>query len=69
VTGTAESFPAIHSWRVSLLPQHVSFGQRPFRVHIDPAEDGCDVVNTVADRIRAEFLRRIGLGDLLRPKS
>ena len=41
------------------------FGKRPFRMHIDPAQDGCEVVNAVADRIRAEFLRRIGLGDLL----
>ena len=44
------------------------FGKRPFRVHIDPAQDGCEVVNAVADHIRAEFLRRIGLGDLLAPK-
>jgi NAD(P)-dependent dehydrogenase (short-subunit alcohol dehydrogenase family) len=44
------------------------FGTRPFRTHIDPAQDGCEVVNTVADRIRAEFLRRIGLGDLLTPR-
>lgn len=42
------------------------FGTRPFRTHIDPAEDGCEVVNVVADRIRAEFLRRIGLADLLK---
>jgi NADP-dependent 3-hydroxy acid dehydrogenase YdfG len=44
------------------------FGKRPFRIHIDPAQDGCEVVNAVADRIRAEFLRRIGLGDLLVPR-
>jgi len=44
------------------------FGKRPFRIHIDPAQDGCEVVNAVADRIRAEFLRRIGLGDLLAPR-
>jgi NAD(P)-dependent dehydrogenase (short-subunit alcohol dehydrogenase family) len=44
------------------------FGQRPFRVHIDPSDDGCAVVNAVADRIRAEFLRRIGLADLLSPR-
>jgi NAD(P)-dependent dehydrogenase (short-subunit alcohol dehydrogenase family) len=40
-------------------------GKRPFRVHVDPSGDGCEVVNAVADRIRAEFLRRVGLGDLL----
>ncbi|WP_028536986.1 SDR family NAD(P)-dependent oxidoreductase [Paludibacterium yongneupense] len=42
-------------------------GQRPFRVHIDPADDGCEAVNTLADGKRAAFLRRIGLGDLLHP--
>jgi NAD(P)-dependent dehydrogenase (short-subunit alcohol dehydrogenase family) len=41
------------------------FGKRPFRTHIDPSQDGCEVVNVVADRIRSEFLRRIGLEDLL----
>jgi NAD(P)-dependent dehydrogenase (short-subunit alcohol dehydrogenase family) len=44
------------------------FGKRPFRVHIDPAQDGSEVVSAVADRIRAEFLRRIGLDDLLAPR-
>jgi hypothetical protein len=43
------------------------FGKRPFRVHVDPAQDGAEVVNGVADRVRAEFLRIIGLGDLLKP--
>lgn len=42
-------------------------GKRPFRVHIDPSDDGAAVVNAVADRIRAEFLRRVGLDDLLHP--
>lgn len=45
------------------------FGTRPFRVHIDPAQDGAEVVNAVADRVRAEFLRRIGLWDLLSTSS
>ena len=48
---------------------NMPFGTRPFRTHIDPAQDGCEVVNTVADRVRAEFLRRIGLGDLLAPRK
>jgi NAD(P)-dependent dehydrogenase (short-subunit alcohol dehydrogenase family) len=43
------------------------FGKRPFRMHIDPAQDGAEIVNGVADRVRAEFLRVIGLGDLLTP--
>ena len=42
-------------------------GTRPLRVHIDPADDGAAVVNAVADRIRVEFLNRIGLQDLLHP--
>ncbi|WP_405908054.1 SDR family NAD(P)-dependent oxidoreductase [Streptomyces sp. NBC_00828] len=42
-------------------------GERPFRVHIDPANDGSEEVSRVADRIRAEFLKRIGLEDLLAP--
>ncbi|RBY80235.1 oxidoreductase [Blastococcus sp. TF02-09] len=44
-------------------------GRRPFRVHVDPADDGAEVVNVVGDRIRAEFYRRIGLDDLLRPAA
>ncbi|WP_035347143.1 SDR family oxidoreductase [Edaphobacter aggregans] len=43
------------------------FGKRPFRVHIDPTQDGAEVVNMVSDRVRAELLRRIGLADLLAP--
>ena len=44
------------------------FGKRPFRVHIDPTQDGVEVVNGVLDRVRAEMLRRIGLADLLTPR-
>jgi hypothetical protein len=45
------------------------FGKRPFRVHIDPTQDGAEVVNMVSDRVRTELLRRIGLGDLLVPRD
>jgi NAD(P)-dependent dehydrogenase (short-subunit alcohol dehydrogenase family) len=44
-------------------------GTRPFRVHIDPADNGAAVVNAVADRIRVEFLTRIGLDDVLYPHA
>jgi NAD(P)-dependent dehydrogenase (short-subunit alcohol dehydrogenase family) len=44
------------------------FGKRPFRMHIDPSQDGAEIVNGVADRMRAELLRRIGLEDILRPR-
>ena len=44
------------------------FGKRPFRLHIDPSQDGAEIVNGVADRVRAEMFRRIGLEDLLHPR-
>jgi len=44
------------------------FGKRPFRVHVDPTQDGAEVVNMVSDRVRAELLRRIGLTDVLAPR-
>ncbi len=42
------------------------FGTRPFRTHVDPSQDGAEVVNGVADRVRAEMYRNIGLQDLLK---
>ncbi len=45
------------------------FGKRPFRVHIDPTQDGAEVVNAVSNRVRAELLRRIGLTDVLIPRN
>lgn len=49
--------------RVVELPS----GERPFRTHIDPANDGSEEVSVVADRIRTEFYKRLDLEDLLRP--
>lgn len=43
----------------------IEHGKRPFRVHIDPSQDGAEIVNAMADRVRAEMFRRIGLEDLL----
>jgi NAD(P)-dependent dehydrogenase (short-subunit alcohol dehydrogenase family) len=40
-------------------------GQRPFRTHVDPNRNGSEVVSAVADRIRADFYRRLGIDDLL----
>jgi NAD(P)-dependent dehydrogenase (short-subunit alcohol dehydrogenase family) len=45
------------------------FGTRPFRVHIDPSQDGADVGFTVLDRLRAEMLHRVGFSDLLKPRQ
>jgi NAD(P)-dependent dehydrogenase (short-subunit alcohol dehydrogenase family) len=47
--------------RIVALPA----GTRPFRVHVDPADDGSDEVSQVADRVRREFLARVDLADLL----
>jgi hypothetical protein len=43
------------------------FGKRPFRVHIDPTQDGAEVVFAVIDRVRTEMLPRVGLDELLSP--
>ncbi|GAA3723621.1 SDR family oxidoreductase [Streptomyces tremellae] len=44
-------------------------GKRPFRVTVDPADDGSREVSDVADRVRAEFYERIGLTDLLTART
>ena len=74
----------IHNGLASLEPPHANvdavakaiadvvampFGTRPFRVHVDPSDDGAEIVNGVADRMRVELLEKIGLGDLLRPAA
>lgn len=43
------------------------FGKRPFRVHVDPTQDGAEVAFGVIDRVRDEMLNRVGLSDLLHP--
>ncbi|MBN8812808.1 MULTISPECIES: SDR family oxidoreductase [Sphingomonas] len=43
------------------------FGERPFRIHFDPTEDGANIGFAVLDRLRAEMLHRVGLSDLLKP--
>ena len=49
--------------RIVALPP----GTRPFRSHVDPANDGSEAVSAVADVVRRQFLTRIGLEDLLHP--
>ena len=44
-------------------------GRRPFRVYVDPASDGAAVTFTVMDRVREQFLDRIGFQDLLHPRA
>ena len=42
-------------------------GQRPFRVVVDPASDGAAVSYAVIDRVREQFLDRIGFAELRHP--
>jgi NAD(P)-dependent dehydrogenase (short-subunit alcohol dehydrogenase family) len=44
------------------------FGKRPYRVFIDPSQDGAEEVFRVGDRVRREMFRTIGLQDLLAPR-
>ena len=43
-------------------------GQRPLRICIDPADDGAAFSFQVIDRVREQFLHRIGLANLLHPR-
>jgi NAD(P)-dependent dehydrogenase (short-subunit alcohol dehydrogenase family) len=43
------------------------FGERPLRIHVDPDHAGAAGVDAIADQIRADFLRRLGLSDILKP--
>lgn len=44
-------------------------GSRPFRVHVDPSNDGAEVVNGAGDLARREFYQRLGLEELLHVRS
>lgn len=44
-------------------------GKRPYRITVDLVQDGSDIVAAMSDRLRADLLRRIGLGDLLIPAT
>ena len=43
------------------------YGRRPFRVVVDPASDGASVSYAVIDRVREQFLERIGFAELRHP--
>lgn len=62
--GADASLVADEIARIVALP----VGERPYRVHVDPADDGSEEVSKVADRVREEFLERVGLADLLRTR-
>ncbi|KAF2095763.1 short-chain alcohol dehydrogenase [Rhizodiscina lignyota] len=43
-------------------------GQRPYRVFIDPSQDGSEIVSGMRDRVRRELYWRIGKESLLKTK-
>ncbi|KVV46896.1 oxidoreductase [Burkholderia territorii] len=43
-------------------------GKRPYRVFVDPSQDGAEEVFRIGDRIRREMFRNIGVADLLAPR-
>ncbi|NVN11160.1 SDR family oxidoreductase [Nguyenibacter vanlangensis] len=44
------------------------FGRRPYRVYVDPSQDGAEEVFRIGDRMRREMFQNIGLRDLLSPR-
>ncbi|WP_064708276.1 SDR family oxidoreductase [Rhizobium bangladeshense] len=48
---------------------NLPFGRRPYRVFIDPSQDGAEEVFRIGDRVRREMFRNIGLKDLLAPRQ
>jgi hypothetical protein len=44
-------------------------GTPPFRIHVDPTQDGAEGVNAASDRVGAELHRRIGLGQPQKPRT
>ncbi len=62
----ADADPAEVAWAIVRMVD-IPKGKRPFRVHIDPADDGSETVSRVGDLVRREFYRRVDLEDLLTP--
>ena len=46
-----------------------AYGKRPFRVTVDPTDGGAEEINRIGDRVRAAYLERAGMGDILHPTS
>lgn len=64
----ADADPALVAAEVARIVA-LPLGTRPYRTTIDPADDGSEKVSDLGDEIRAEFLTRIGLQDLLHPSG
>jgi NAD(P)-dependent dehydrogenase (short-subunit alcohol dehydrogenase family) len=64
----ADADPAEVAWQIVNVVDTVK-GSRPFRIYIDPADDGAEDVFRVGDRVRQWFYQRIGLSELLSVSS
>jgi len=60
-----EEIPGAAAGAVAMIVETPA-GERPFRTIVDPVHDGADVVFPVLDRVRAEMMRELGFGELLR---
>ena len=59
VTGTSSGFGAMSARVLADAGHSVYTSKRDMAGRHDSSNDGCEVVNAVADRIRAEFFRRL----------
>ena len=55
--------------RATVKVINLPFGERPFRVTVDAADGGAAEMNKLGDRIRADYLKTAGMGDLLHPRQ
>ena len=67
-TNPPEADPAEIGRAVAAIVQHTP-SHRPFRTATDPTDDGVGVSFPVVDRVRAQFLHRVGFPELLRPAA